>query len=73
MSLFPANSEVVERSFGKDCSFDMIGISNEVILDENDLIFTFQPITNFETTYDYSVSQIGKSLNTYAYGLRKRI
>lgn len=72
MALYPFGGTVAERIFGKDTSLDMMAISNDVILTEDTLLFINQPISNFETTYDYRIFSIKKSINTYNYGLRNR-
>jgi len=75
IALYPSNGSVTEQIFGKDASLDMIGVSNDVVLDETCLLFITKPITgqNYFTTYDYSVSMIKKSLNTYQYGFKRRV
>ena len=75
IALYPSNGSVTERIFGKDASLDMIGVSNDVVLDETCLLFTTQPSVgqDYFTTYDYSVSTIKQSLNTYNYGFKRRV
>lgn len=72
ISMYPTNGGIAERIFGKDASLDMIGISNEVTLDMDTLLFLVKPSANFKTTYDYRVGKINKSLNTTTYGLIRR-
>ena len=72
ISLYPSNGAISERIFGKDTSFDMMAVSNEVTLTENTLLFSTEPTSNFATTYTYDVTAIKKSLNTTNYALRKR-
>lgn len=72
INIYPAGSEIVEQIFGKEASFDMVAVSNEIVLDEFGLLFTSLPTGNYDTTYDYKIHSISKSLNTYAYGLRRR-
>ena len=72
LALYPSTGEVTERIFGKDSSYDMVAISNDVILTENTLLFLTSPTANYDATYDYCVSQILKSINTYRYGLKRR-
>lgn len=72
IALYPANGGVVERIFGKDVSLDMVAISNDVILTEKTLLFKTVPVSNYDNTYDYIVSSIKNSINTYNYGLRQR-
>lgn len=72
LGIYPSNSSVNEEIFGKDISFDMIGVSNNIFLNENDLLFLSLPSDNYDITYDYRVTKIAKSLNTYQYGLDKR-
>lgn len=73
LSLYPANSEIKEQLFGTDASVDMVSVSNEVVLEEDTLIFLSEPIGDYDRTYDYKVSSIMKSLNTYNYGLKGRM
>ena len=72
ISLFPSNTAVTERIFGKDSQLDMISVSNEVELTEDDLLFLTEPLDSFGTTYDYRLTSIKKSINTYNYGFRRR-
>lgn len=72
LHLYPYNGEIVENTFGKDVSLDMVAVSNDVVLTKDSLLFLAQPSTNLDTTYDYRVGEISKSLNTYQYGLVRR-
>jgi hypothetical protein len=73
MNLYPANGSIVEAIFGKDASFDMVGVSNEIDLDKDALLFLSEPQSNnYDKIYDYRVDSIRKSLNTTQYGLRNR-
>lgn len=72
INIYPANSDIVERIFGKDVSFDKVAVSNSIVLDENSLLFEEEPIDDFATTYTYRIDSIAKSINTYNYGLRSR-
>lgn len=72
IELVPSTSDIVQKLFGTDASFDMISSSVGVVLKEHDLLFYSEPTSNFSTTYDYSVSSIAKSLNSFVYGLEKR-
>ena len=69
LHLYPSNSVISNRVFGKDASFDMIAVTNDVVLTPTSLLFLTQPSANYGDTYDYSVSSIAKSLNTITYGL----
>lgn len=71
--LYPSNSTISEQLFGKDCSFDMISVSNSIVLQKYSMLYYVQPTTKFDTTYDYKVDEIAHSLNTYGYGLKGRI
>lgn len=73
LNIAPSIGAIVEDIFGKDASFDMIAITNEVVLSKDSLLFLNEPTSNYDTTYDYSVQQIKKSLNTYQYGLKGRV
>lgn len=72
LHLYPSGGEITEKLFGKDSSFDMLAVSNNVILTKDSLLFLDEPLSNYDITYDYRVSEILKSLNTYNYGLKKR-
>jgi len=37
------------------------------------LLFVSQPSENFMTTYDYKISNVKRSLNTFQFGLRSRV
>lgn len=73
IALYPSFGDIVERIFGTDTSFDMIAVSNDIVLNENSLLFETQPTSDFYKNYDYRVKRILKSLNTYNYGLESRI
>lgn len=72
LHLYPSSGEIVERLFGKDASYDMIAVSNDVVLNKDSLLFLSVPFSNYDITYDYHIGKILKSLNTYQYGLKKR-
>ena len=72
LALQPSDGIVSNKIFGIDSSLDKISISNDVVLTEKSLLFLSEPVSNFDTTYEYAVSKIKKSLNTYNYGLRNR-
>lgn len=72
ISMYPSSGAIVEQIFGKDVSLDMIAVSNELVFTENTLLFLNEPVENYDTTYDYRVSAIKKSINTNNYGLRQR-
>lgn len=73
LNIYPYNGDINSDIFGKNKSFDMIGISNNLDLKENGLLFLSEPIVNKYLDYDYTVSAIKKSLNTTQYGLRGRV
>ena len=73
MNIYPSDGKIVRQIFGTDVNYDMVGISNDIILDKDSLIFLEEPVENFDTTYDFKVHSIKKSLNSIAYGLRSRI
>lgn len=72
INLYPSFGEIVEQIFGKDASYDMLAVSNEIILTKESLLFYNEPLTNFDKTYDFRIDDIKKSLNTMNYGLRSR-
>ena len=72
LAIYPAVGSIVEQIFGKDTSFDMMAVSNEVELTPDTLLFLSEPTGDYYTTYDYRVSTIKKSINTTQYGLQKR-
>lgn len=70
LQLSPSNGDIVEQIFGKESSLDMISVSTDVVLSKFGLLFLTEPINKYDTTYDYKVVEIKKSLNSYNYGLR---
>ena len=72
LPLYPFNGEIDSQIFGSDCSFDMVSVSNNLILTKDALLFTSLPTSNYDITYDYRVDNIKHSLNTYQYGLVRR-
>lgn len=72
LPLYPASGDVVSRTFGIGHDLTMVSVSEEK-LNKTDLIFYNEPIGDFETTYDYSISVILPSLNIFNYGLKGRV
>ena len=72
ISMYPFDGSINRQPFGTDCSFDMLATSNNVVLDKDTLLYYTMPTSNFETTYDFRVDKINKSINTYQYGLVAR-
>lgn len=72
ISLYPSGGNISEQIFGKDVSLDMVSVSCEIALSVDDLLFLTEPVDNFGTTYDYRLSNIKKSINSYSYGFRNR-
>lgn len=72
INIYPSYGDVVEQIFGKDQSYDMLAVSNEIELLSSTLLFLTEPISNYDKTYDFRIGKIKKSLNTYNYGLRSR-
>ena len=73
INIFPATGEITEEVFGKNASLDMIGITTDLELQIGSLLFLTQPVSNYYSTYDFSVSMIKKSLHVKRYGLKRRI
>jgi hypothetical protein len=75
MHLYPSGSEVVEQIFGKDASLDMVAVSNNVVLDRHTLMFLTEPTVgvDYSLVHDFTIDIIAKSLNTYNYGLKRRV
>lgn len=73
LHLFPANGDVIRRSFGETLDIDMVSSSTSIVLETGTLLFEDEPVDDFDKTYDYEVSKISKSLNVYQYGFRGRI
>lgn len=73
INLYPANGNITTKLFGKDYECDMVAVSNDVVLTKDSLLFSSVPLSNYDKTYDYTVDNISKSLNTYNYGLKARV
>lgn len=73
ITLYPSGGGIVIQGFGLDESYDMVAVSSNIVLESTDLIFITEPVEDYDITYDYSVTQINKSLNSYFYGLTKRV
>ncbi len=73
MSLYPSNGSIVQNIFGTECNFDKIGVSTDVVLNEDSLLFLSEPTGNYATTYDYKVVNIKSSFNIHNYGLARRV
>jgi hypothetical protein len=72
INIYPFGGKIMEQIFGKDYSCDMVGISNEVSLLKDDLLFLTLPTSNYDETYDYRLDAIKPSINTKNYGLKMR-
>lgn len=72
LHLYPSTGNITSQIFGKDCSFDMLAVSNDTELLPSTLLFLTEPVGEFYTTYDYMVSSVKHSLNNFNYGLEKR-
>lgn len=61
--------------FGNSSDYDMTAVSNEPILQKNDLLFYELPTstTDLLQRYDLKVEEISPSLNTYVYGFKERV
>ena len=73
ISLYPADGKLVEEIFGRDVILDKIGISTSLDLVKEAYFYTTEPTSNFDTTYDYILSNIKPSLNVTNYGFKRRI
>ena len=73
LNIYPYNGDINNDIFGKDKSFDMVAISNNLDLKETGLLFLSEPLVGSYLDYDYSINSIKKSLNTTQYGLKGRI
>lgn len=73
IAIYPSNGDIVNRIFGKDISCDMIATSNSIDLNEQSLLFYEQPVSDFQTTYDFDIKKKLKSLNSFSYGLGARV
>lgn len=73
LSMYPSDGNMNNRSFGTEKSFDMVAVSNSLTLNEKDLIFLSEPVSDYDKTYDYIVKKDMGSLNTNQYGLKKRV
>lgn len=72
INIYPTNGAITNQIFGEDINYDQIAVSNEIVLDEDALLFLTYPSGDYEKTYDFVVSKVVKSINTYNYGLRSR-
>jgi len=72
INIYPSNGRIVQQIFGNDISLDLLALSTDIVLDKRSLLFLNEPTSNFGTTYDYEVTHIKHSINSYNYGLRNR-
>ena len=73
MGLYPSSGSIIEKVFGKESSFDMVASSTLFNLDENGFLFLEEPTGDYDSTYDYKISKVNRSINSYHYGLDKRV
>ncbi len=71
LPLIPATGDVLLESFGETSDVDYISNSTNFI-EKDTLLFLEKPISNYNTTYDFTITKIKSSLNHNVYGLRRR-
>lgn len=74
INIYPSGSTIVEQTFGKDASLDMVAVSNDLEFEIDGLLFESEPLVtdDYTQTYTYSIDRLAKSLNTITYGLKRR-
>lgn len=73
LPLYPSNGDIAQQLFGTGSAFDMISVSNDILLNKNDYLFYSEPSGNFDATYDFMVESAQHSLNSHSYGLKSRV
>ena len=72
INIYPSDGSIAETIFGVDESYDMIAVTNDILLGAETLLFLQEPTSNYDKTYDFRVDAKKISLNTMVYGLRSR-
>ena len=73
INFYPYTGDIKDQIFGKDASFDMIGVTNELEFKDGTLFFLTEPIGDYGNSYDYSMESKFKSINTTRYGFKRRV
>lgn len=74
VNYIPVSSNIKQDSFGEVDNIDMILVTDKNVFDENTVVFTYEPNNyNIAENYEYKVSKIIKSINSYTIGLKKRV
>lgn len=71
LHLYPATGDIIEREFGVGIDVDMVSTST-IELEKGTTLYHIKPTDDYNTDYDYKVTNILKSLNSYQYGLKGR-
>ncbi len=71
--LSPVTSEAQYELFGKDNAIDMVGITCDVVLTDEYLIFESMPTGDYENTFDYNVTPVTPTINSRTYGFTRRL
>lgn len=73
LSMYPDNGLVSRETFGVADLYDMVAVTTEYDLEDDDLLFLYEPTVDYDSTYDYYVAKKLASLNSFTYGLKARV
>lgn len=74
IQMYPASGIILEQTFGKDVTLDLISTCIEVNMSKDSLLFLSEPdsSSDYKQIYDYRVEAILPSINSTTYGLKRR-
>jgi len=72
LSLYPNDGSINKNLLGFIEHIDMFAVSTDVILNNHDMLYLTEPVSDFDTTYEYIVGKRLPSINGYRYLLKGR-
>lgn len=73
IGLYPSGGKIIQEIFGTSCNFDMVSVDMGERFNKDTLIFLSEPTLDYDSTYDYRVSDLRRSLTLTYYGLKRRV
>jgi len=72
LSFYQTGGTLLNTESGLAKEYEYIAFSSEDTLEENDLVFSTEPTSDYDVTYDFRVDKKINNLNSNRYGLVKR-
>ena len=71
--LYPITGRIKRDFLGVIHDEDYVIATNDVLLDKDALLFRTEPVSDYDTTFDYMVISILKSINTTLYTVKSGV